>query len=194
MKILIIYCHPSDNSFTKVVRDTFASQCEKNGHIVEISDLYQLQFTSDMSQSEYERESNYDELASIPNDVLIEQSKINNCDVIVFIYPVFWTEAPAKLVGWFDRVWTYGFAYGSKTMKLLEKAIFICIAGRTLESLDSYGHAESMRNVMINDRMHNRAKICELHILDGMSKANIELRNSKFEMHLNCVREIVNEI
>lgn len=33
---------------------------------------------------------------------LIEQEKIQNSDAIVFIYPIFWTEAPAKLVGWFD--------------------------------------------------------------------------------------------
>ena len=38
---------------------------------------------------------------------------------------IFWTEAPAKLVGWFDRVWSCGFAYGDKTMKMLDKAVFI---------------------------------------------------------------------
>ena len=42
----------------------------------------------------------------------------NMCDA--FIYPVFWTEAPAKLVGWFDRVWSYGLAYGEKTMNMLK--------------------------------------------------------------------------
>ncbi|MBO4908940.1 MAG: NAD(P)H-dependent oxidoreductase [Lachnospiraceae bacterium] len=56
---------------------------------------------------------------------MIEQEKIQNSDAIVFIYPVFWTEAPAKLVGWFDRVWTTGFAYRpDPAMKVLEKALF----------------------------------------------------------------------
>ena len=54
-----------------------------------------------------------------------EHEKINSSDAIVFIYPVFWTEAPAKLVGWFDRVWSYGFAYGEKTMKVLDKAVIL---------------------------------------------------------------------
>jgi hypothetical protein len=26
-----------------------------------------------------------------------------------------WAEAPAKLVGWFDRVWSHGFAWGIDT-------------------------------------------------------------------------------
>lgn len=38
--------------------------------------------------------------------MLLEQKKIQESDAIVFIYPVFWTEAPAKLVGWFDRTET----------------------------------------------------------------------------------------
>lgn len=65
------------------------------------------------------RDAYYRNTSDVASDVLAEQEKINRSDAIAFIYPVFWTEAPAKLVGWFDRVWTYGYAYGDKTMKLL---------------------------------------------------------------------------
>ena len=52
----------------------------------------------------------------------------------MFIYPIFWTEAPAKLVGWFDRIWTTGFAYKpDPTMKVLEKALFIVCAGKSMD-------------------------------------------------------------
>lgn len=47
---------------------------------------------------------------SVAEDIRAEQAKIQSNDAVVFIYPVFRTEAPAKLVGWFDRVWTAGFA------------------------------------------------------------------------------------
>ena len=80
-----------------------------------MSDLYKMNFKTDMSEKEYLRDSNYSTEPGLESDVLAEQAKINSADAIVFIYPVFWTEAPAKLVGWFDRVWSYGFAYGDKT-------------------------------------------------------------------------------
>lgn len=81
-------------------------------------------------EEEYLRETYYRADGIKSKDVLIEQEKIQNSDAIVFIYPVFWTEAPAKLVGWFDRIWTTGFAYNpNPTMKVLEKALFIVCAG-----------------------------------------------------------------
>ena len=39
-------------------------------------------------------------------------------DALVLVYPVFWTEAPAKLVGWFDRVWSYDFGGRSSIVEI----------------------------------------------------------------------------
>ena len=36
------------------------------------------------------------------NDVKEFQKLINQNNALVFIYPVFWGEAPSKLVGWFQ--------------------------------------------------------------------------------------------
>ena len=82
-------------------------------------------FKTDMTEEEYLRDAYYKTSPAVAEDVLAEQEKINSSDAIVFIYPVFWSEAPAKLVGWFDRVWYYGFAYGEKTMKVLDKALIL---------------------------------------------------------------------
>jgi len=194
MNIFVVYCHPSSDSFTKTVLDTFVIQCRENGHFVEVSDLYNIKFSTDMTEEEYLREANYDEDYKLNQDVIEEQNKINKSDVIVFIYPVFWTEAPAKLVGWFDRVWTYGFAYGSKQMKYLSKSIFLCVAGRTIDHLRIHGQFDSMKNVMIGDRMHERAKVNKMYILDGMSKANADLRNANYTIHIETVRQVANTI
>ncbi|MBQ8210968.1 MAG: NAD(P)H-dependent oxidoreductase [Treponema sp.] len=138
MKVFIVYCHPSEDSFTRNVRDSFIKGIVDSGNEYEISDLYKMNFKTDMSEKEYLRDSNYNNSEDIEEDVRLEQKKINSSDAIVFIYPVFWTEAPAKLVGWFDRVWTYGFAYGEKTMKLLDKGIVFCTAGNTKEDLEKF--------------------------------------------------------
>lgn len=104
---------------------------------------------------------------------------------LVFIYPVFWTEAPAILVGWFNRVWTYGIAYGeNKSMQKPEEALVLCVTGRTVEHLEEYGHLESMRKVMFGDRLHDRVGESEMVVFDGTSRADMELRKRNWSKHL----------
>ena len=139
MKAFIVYCHPSEDSFTKAMCDAFIKGVTDSGNEYILSDLYKMNFKTDMSEAEYLRDAYYKTVPDVAEDVRVEQEKINASDAIVFIYPVFWTEAPAKLVGWFDRVWTYGFAYGEKTMKMLDKAVILCSAGNPMERLEQFG-------------------------------------------------------
>jgi len=46
-----------------------------------------------------------------PKDVLIQQKKVSEADVLVIITQVFWMHFPAIVKGWMERVLTYGFAY-----------------------------------------------------------------------------------
>lgn len=187
MHVFIVYAHPSKDSFTYHVKNDFIKGLENQNHTYEISDLYKMNFNADMTESEYLREANYRVDLPVPYDVKLEQDKINRSDAIIFIYPVFWSDAPAKLVGWFDRVWTYGFAYGDRTMKKLKKALVICIAGNTIEQLNDRGHEESMRKVMLDDRIFDRAIESKMIILDGTTKANIDLRRRNWDKHLETV-------
>ncbi len=184
MHAFIVYAHPSEHSFTREIRDAFIRGLDQAGHTHEVSDLYAMGFTTDITEAEYLRESRYDIAIPPPADVIAEQHKINRCDAIVFIYPVFWTEAPAKLVGWFDRVWTYGFAYGDRSMRLIEKALVLCCAGNPRSQLESFGHAQSMRTVMLEDRLFDRARQKEMIILDGTSRHDPALLKLNREKHL----------
>jgi putative NADPH-quinone reductase len=49
--------------------------------------------------------------AQKPKDVLLQQKKVSEADVLVFITQVFWMHFPAIVKGWMERVLTYGFAY-----------------------------------------------------------------------------------
>lgn len=64
-----------------------------------------------MDLDQYLREVGLDSDAPLPHDVRMEQEKVNRADALAFIYPVWWSDCPAKLKGWFDKVWTYGYAY-----------------------------------------------------------------------------------
>ena len=188
MKALIVYCHPSEDSFTRHVRDAFIRGVTDSGNEYILSDLYAMDFRTDMTEREYLRDANYRDTNDLAEDVLAEQEKINAADAVVLIYPVFWTEAPAKLVGWFDRVWSYGFAYGAKRMKMLEKALILCTAGNTTERLEQFGLLDSMKKVMFGDRFFNRIRKQEFVVFDGMSR-ELEQRKQNWEQNLATAYE-----
>ena len=190
MKAFIVYCHPSEESFTSHVRDSFIKGIVDSGNEYVISDLYKMDFKSDMTEQEYLRDANYRTAPTVAADVLAEHEKINSADAIVFIYPVFWTEAPAKLVGWFDRVWSYGFAYGeNRKMKMLEKGLILCSAGNPIERLEEFGLLDSMKKVMLGDRLFNRVKQADFIVFDSTSREN-PLREKNWDVNLKKAYEI----
>jgi NAD(P)H dehydrogenase (quinone) len=184
MRVFIVYAHPSAESFSRLIRDRFIAGLESSGHSYIISDLYNMDFRTDMSEAEYLREAFYKREESPPEDVLAEQEKINASNAIVFIFPLFWTDGPAKLVGWFDRVWTYGFAYGEdRTMKQLEKGLVICSAGNTMEHFRHTGILGALEKMMLDDRLFDRVKTKELVLLDGTSRETPD-RERNWAAHL----------
>ena len=184
MKVFIVYCHPSENSLTREVRDSFIAGLKSAGHGYVLSDLYRMNFAADMSEDEYNREAFYRRELPVPSDVKTEQDKINSSDAIAFIYPVFWSEAPAKLKGWFDRVWTFGFAYGeNRAMKQLEKGLVLCVAGNTAEYFERTGLGDAMGKVILGDRLFDRVKTKEMIIFDETSRELPEREHNR-EKHL----------
>ena len=163
--------------------DAFIKGIVDSGNEYILSDLYKMDFDPTMTEQEYLRDAYYRNTPDIADDVLVEQEKINSADAVAFIYPVFWTEAPAKLVGWFDRVWSFGFAYGEKTMKELDKAIILCSAGNPIERLEQFGLLDSMKKVMLGDRLFGRARQTEFVVFDNTSREN-ELREKNWDINL----------
>jgi len=175
MHIYIIFAHPSKKSFSYEVLNSFLQGLKEAGHTFEIGDLYQMQFNCEMDRQQYDREVGLNPSAPVQNDVRLEQEKIDKSDALVFIYPVWWSDCPAKLKGWFDRVLTFGYAYffddnGNRATKIqIDKALVICSAGNTNEYLEETGIAKSMRTIMLNDRLLGiGVKKAEMVILGGM--------------------------
>lgn len=174
MSVLIIYCHPSKKSYTYEVLQLLKSCLQKKQIDFQISDLYAMNFQSDMTESEYQREGFANLDIPIPEDVKKEHQKIECADCVIFLYPVWWSDCPAKLKGWFDRVYSVGYAYGhdkSKDeiigMKTIAKGIVICTAGYSNTYLNEIGIAQSMRNIMLDDRLGKRFIQKEMVILGG---------------------------
>ena len=75
MKVFIVYCHPSEDSFTRHVRDAFIKDITDSGNEYILSDLYKMDFKTDMTEAEYLRDAYYNEEPALAPDVLAEQAK-----------------------------------------------------------------------------------------------------------------------
>jgi NAD(P)H dehydrogenase (quinone) len=47
----------------------------------------------------------------LPQRIRDEQARVDRADAIAFVSPIWWLGLPAMLKGWFDRVWSNGWAY-----------------------------------------------------------------------------------
>jgi len=171
MKILIVYAHPSQQSFTFSILQRIILLLKKENHEVTVSDLYKKEFLSDLSLAEYKAETSSAISNTLSHDVIEEQDLLLDKDCVIFLYPVWWSDCPAKLKGWFDRVWTNGFAYSKsekpRRLNPIKQGIVICPAGHPIEELDRTGIADSMTRVMLDDRMGDRFETKHMMILAG---------------------------
>ncbi|MFD1770478.1 NAD(P)H-dependent oxidoreductase [Sphingobacterium suaedae] len=174
MNVFIVYAHPSNKSFTYQILDALLKGLELGGHATKISDLYAMDFRTDMTAEEYEREAYLKTDGFLPEDIVAEQLKIEWADSIIFLYPLWWSDCPAKLKGWFDRVYSVGYAYGydengnqARKMKTIKYGIAMVTAGHTKETLESMGIAGSIHKIILEDRMGDRFENKELVIYGG---------------------------
>lgn len=169
-KVHIVYCHPSEKSITNTIKQGYIDGLEEINISYTITDLYGSNFNSDITEEEYLRENN-----NIPcplaEDVLLEQERINNADILTFIFPLFWMDAPAKLVGYFARVFTKGFKYnhenGSKsTMKIMKETNFLISAGSNYDELNHDGKLKALKTIFVEDRMAGKTEKTNMYIFD----------------------------
>ncbi len=193
MNLLIVYAHPSQDSFTFNIFTELKRGLTDSGHSLEISDLYSMNFLSNMSEIEYQREGLKQTDRAVPLEILEEQEKLNNADGVIFLYPVWWSDCPAIMKGWFDRVYTLNYAYGydntlDSRMKKIEFGLALCTAGNNLKNLEDEGIASAMKTIMLKDRFAYRFAKHEMIILDN----TVEFEKVK-QKHLIRAYEIGNE-
>lgn len=128
MNVLVVYAHPSPTSFNAALRDAAIRTLEDEGHSVELSDLYAMQFKAaadgadfpapvDAASLNYAAEqAAAHEAGTTAADLKAEQDKLRRADMVFFQFPLWWYSAPAILKGWLERVLSMGFAYGAGRM------------------------------------------------------------------------------
>ncbi|HEY4525664.1 MAG TPA: NAD(P)H-dependent oxidoreductase [Candidatus Paceibacterota bacterium] len=107
MKYLIVYAHPNPKSFCAGILERVESTIKAKGDEAVVRDLYTMNFNPILSGADLASFKN----GGLAEDIKTEQDNIRSADIIVFIYPVWWTGLPAIMKGYVDRVISYGFAY-----------------------------------------------------------------------------------
>jgi NAD(P)H dehydrogenase (quinone) len=141
MNILIVYAHPAPDSFDCRMKDKAIEVLVGDGHQVQLSDLYAMGFKAESDAGDFTDPiepavCNFqsEQIHAAKNhtfspDILQEQQKILWSECIIFQFPMWWYSAPAILKGWFDRVLTYGFAYGQGHSLVGRRAILVVTTG-----------------------------------------------------------------
>lgn len=196
-KVHIIYCHPSKKSITYEIKEAYIRGLNKENIEYTKTELYESNFNSDISEEEYLRENNNIDYP-LSEDVIEEQEKINSADVLTFIFPLFWMDAPSKLVGYFSRVFTKGFKYDTDdgkeaTMKTMEKTNFLISAGSGYDTLKEDGKIGALENIFIRDRMAGKTKTSSMYFFTETTYSK-EKKLNKRQKHIKRAEEIGRDI
>jgi len=139
-----MYAHPNPKSFNRAIVQAIVEEYRKAGKDVLLRDLYALNFNPVLSA---------DDLAvvregSMPADVKTEQGLIRAADILIVVYPLWWSGMPAMLKGYIDRIFSYGFAYeitetGGVGLLTGKKVFLITTMGASREDYEQCGMFKS---------------------------------------------------
>ena len=118
MQVLVVYAHPAQESLSAALFATATAALKRNGHAVDVIDLYGEDFEARMSRAErLAYETNTPML-----DPMVQRhaAMLVRAQVLVFVYPTWYWGLPAILKGWLERTLVpgVGFVLDARTNKV----------------------------------------------------------------------------
>ncbi len=109
MEVLVVCAHPQEDSFNHAIVAAVQKGCARAGHQVTTLDLYALGFTAAMSTAEHR--AYHGEQPVLDPMVAEHVALMQRAQILVFVYPTWWSQPPAILRGWLERVLVPGVAF-----------------------------------------------------------------------------------
>jgi NAD(P)H dehydrogenase (quinone) len=125
MKAHIVLAHPEPQSFNAHLAGLARRTLEKRGWVVSVSDLYAMGFdpcekaahyANPLDRERFDAQSEQrhaSDHGTLPSHVRDEIDRLDQADLVILQYPLWWHLPPAILKGWFDRVFVFGEVYRS---------------------------------------------------------------------------------
>jgi len=106
-RALVVYCHPNPGSLVEAARDRALAGLERARADVRLNDLYADGFDPSFTAGEWERH-----LEPGPDPSLAQYADdLMWAELLVLVYPTWWSGQPAMLKGWIDRVFVSDVAW-----------------------------------------------------------------------------------
>lgn len=109
MKALVVVAHPVPESLTHSAAARAVAGLRAAGHDVTVLDLYADGFAPAMSA--VEREAYHSEQPLVSADAIAAADLVRESEILVFAYPTWWSDVPAIMRGFFERVFIPGVAF-----------------------------------------------------------------------------------
>jgi NAD(P)H dehydrogenase (quinone) len=206
---LIVFAHPNQTSFNASIRDKTIQSILSEGHSVEVSDLYLMNFSPFAGKNDFKEHLNVNSINLIDeqqnamkndlyvDEIKIEMEKLKKADFLIFIFPVWWASAPSILKGWIDRVFSCDFAWGMKNtfnkgLMIGKRAAIFTSAGGDEHEYSLEGDQQATLTQMLNHIHRGSLAFCgfdvlPLHIIYEVEGSSDELRKE----YLDKIDEII---
>jgi len=109
MRALVIVAHPADDSYCQALARRTVVGLQAAGHDVTVLDLYAEGFRPAMSDAE--RRAYHTESPILDPMVQRHADVVRAAEIMVFVYPTWWSGLPANLKGWLERVMVPGVGF-----------------------------------------------------------------------------------
>ena len=181
MNVYLIFAHPEPKSFNGRLKDTAVEVLTRNGHTVQVFDLFEAKFGAYADRGDYDV---YDDdffdlqraqqLAAdcdlYPPEIRDEHQKLLWADLIILQFPMWWQSVPGPLKGYFDRVLTVGFAYGG-TYKLAGKKALVCMTTGTPGQYLVRGQRGDLIEELFRHLFYGTLAFCQMEVLQPVIAA-----------------------
>lgn len=190
MNVLVVYAHQEPSSFTASMKNKTIESLTRQGHSVAISDLYAQGFGAEAQKWDFvttsgkhfnymleQKHSAKLDYAFSP-DIVGEIEKIQQANLLLFIFPIWWFSVPAILKGWFDRIlamgitWDSGRIYENGLLKG-KQAMLIASAGGPSDYYKHEGLHKATMNEILHPINHGTLAFCGLSVHEPFVALNV---------------------
>lgn len=181
-KVLIVYAHQEPRSFNGSLKEVAVEELSRQGCTITVSDLYAMNFEPRATRNDIAGAlSNPDffnygvevyeacKKQLLTSDIVEEQKKVQDADLVIFQFPLFWFSVPAILKGWMDRVLCKGFAFdrqGLRDSGFLKgkRALLSITTGGPAQNYTATGSRGNFR-YLLWPLQHGTFRICGFKVL-----------------------------